>query len=259
MFVGAAQADPVKDVSYDVLKAEALDIYVPDKARKAPVMVYVHGGAWTMGDKAHVGVKPKAFNDEGYVFVSVGYPLLPEHGVDVQAQSVADAIVWVEKNIDQYGGNPKKINVMGHSSGGHLVALAATDDQYLQKAGSSVSVIKKVVLLEAAGLDVPLRMRAILDDAKPVQGVLRNTFGLEPTKWQDFSPVHYAQNRKKQPRFLALTANSEVAEETAYNFVGKLGRKSKVVRFPKKTHRQITVEIGEDDDPIFEAIMKFVD
>ena len=258
-FVSPAFADAHKDISYGALEKQALDIYVPEGAKRAPVMIYVHGGAWLMGDKAHVGEKAKAFNDEGYIFVSVGYPLLPKHGLDVQAQSVADAVAWVIENIKSYGGNPKKINLMGHSSGAHLAALVATDGRYLAKAGSDVTALKRVVVVDSAALDVPSRMRWIDDEPERAQQIFRMVFGTDPTKWHDYSPTEYAEMSRKQPRFLVLIGSKDDAWDAAYNFAAKLGRKNKVVSFPRKNHRQINVEIGQEGDPIFKTIMKFID
>ena len=128
--VSEAGANTYRDVSYGRLDRNKLDIYAPEAATSLPVMVFVHGGGWHLGNKDNVGYKPEAFNEAGYVFVSVEYPLLPRYALGVQAQSVADSIGWIHKNIEKYGGDPEKITVMGHSAGAHLVALVALDGRY---------------------------------------------------------------------------------------------------------------------------------
>jgi acetyl esterase/lipase len=254
-----AQAGVTKDVSYGALEKQALDIYAPDGAKNAPVMVYVHGGGWTIGDKKRVNAKPQAFNREGYVFVSVGYPLLPDHGVAVQAQSVANAIAWVEENIDRYGGDAARIHIMGHSAGAHLVSLIAVNERYMRKAGSDVSVIKTVIPVDSAALDIPLRMRNLDDDPRIAKRMFRSAFGKKPGQWETFSPIHYVARGDDIPPFLILAGDRDIVSTVGRDFVGKLDARSKVITYPDKNHRDMNVEIGQDGDPIFQAIMGFVE
>ena len=110
-FSAEAFAGVQKDVTYGQVERQKLDIYAPDSAKNAPVIVHVHGGGWRIGNKRLVQEKPKAFNDKGYVFVSVGYPLLPNHPVETQAQSISNAVAWVHKNIGRYGGDPDNLTL----------------------------------------------------------------------------------------------------------------------------------------------------
>jgi acetyl esterase/lipase len=93
---------------------------------KAPVMVYVHGGGWVIGDKREQG-KPMMFElvARGWVCVAINYRLSPkgtwpDHIVDVKR-----ALAWVKENVAEYGGDPGFIAISGGSAGGHLCALAA--------------------------------------------------------------------------------------------------------------------------------------
>jgi acetyl esterase/lipase len=119
-----------RNVDYwgDGVKRHRLDVYrsrlAPPTA--APVMVYVHGGAWVIGDKREQG-KPMMFElvARGWVCVAINYRLSPkatwpDHMVDVKR-----ALVWVKAHIAEYGGDPSFVAVSGGSAGGHLCALAA--------------------------------------------------------------------------------------------------------------------------------------
>src|SRR5205814_9652546 len=99
-----------------------------------PVVSYVHRGEWTKGDKSEVSYKPKFFNDNGVVFVSTNYRLYPAAKFPAHAEDVASAVRWAVDDVAKYGGDPKKIVLMGHSAGCHLVTLVALDPKYL-KAG----------------------------------------------------------------------------------------------------------------------------
>ena len=105
-----------------------LDVYRSRLAppQRAPVMVYVHGGAWVIGDKREQG-KPMMFElvARGWVCVAINYRLSPkatwpEHIVDVKR-----ALAWVKEHIAEYGGDPSFVAVSGGSAGGHLCALLA--------------------------------------------------------------------------------------------------------------------------------------
>ncbi|HEY6428841.1 MAG TPA: alpha/beta hydrolase [Acidimicrobiales bacterium] len=119
-----------RNVDYwgDGVKRHRLDVYRSRLARPtaAPVMVYVHGGAWVIGDKREQG-KPMMFElvARGWVCVAINYRLSPkatwpDHMVDVKR-----ALAWVKAHIAEYGGDPSFVAVSGGSAGGHLCALAA--------------------------------------------------------------------------------------------------------------------------------------
>ncbi len=112
----------------DGIRRHRLDVYRsrPAPPDGAPVMVYIHGGAWVIGDKREQG-KPMMFElvARGWVCVAVNYRLSPkatwpEHMVDVKR-----ALVWVKEHIAEYGGDPAFVAVSGGSAGGHLCALLA--------------------------------------------------------------------------------------------------------------------------------------
>jgi acetyl esterase/lipase len=119
----------VKDVDYwgDGIRRHRLDIIRPrGRVAGAPVMVYIHGGAWIIGDKREQG-KPMLYElvTRGWVCVAINYRLSPratwpDHIVDCKR-----AIVWVREHIAEYGGDPSFVAVSGGSAGGHLSALAA--------------------------------------------------------------------------------------------------------------------------------------
>lgn len=111
----------------DGIARHRLDVLRPrDGAERAPVMVYVHGGAWTIGDKRQQG-RPMLYElvARGWVCVVINYRLSPkatwpDHIVDVKR-----ALAWVREHVAEYGGDPSSVAISGGSAGGHLCALAA--------------------------------------------------------------------------------------------------------------------------------------
>src|SRR5580765_649794 len=91
-----------------------LDVYAPAGAKGLPVVFWIHGGGWQTGDKSDVKLKPQAFMDKGFVFVSVNYRLLPAVDIETLTRDVAKSFRWVEDHIAEYGGDPKRLLVGGH-------------------------------------------------------------------------------------------------------------------------------------------------
>jgi arylformamidase len=110
------------DVAYGQSDSEKLDIF-PSKAKSAPVLIFIHGGYWRSLDKADQSFLAPAFNLQGSCVVIPNYSLCPAVTVSDIVLQLVKAVAWVYKNIDKYGGDPKRITVAGHSAGGHLVAM----------------------------------------------------------------------------------------------------------------------------------------
>ena len=130
-----AMTDPrvevIRDVPYTRGGVKArLDIYRPhddaDRLEDAPVLVQIHGGAWTIGNKEQQGLLlMNRMASRGWVCVSVNYRLAPKYRWPTQIGDVRNALSWVHDHIAEYGGDPGHIVLTGGSAGGHLAALAA--------------------------------------------------------------------------------------------------------------------------------------
>jgi acetyl esterase/lipase len=107
-------------------EGQALDVWRKAGVTGAPVMIQVHGGAWTSGSRRQQNLPLLAhLADNGWVCVAVDYRLGPKNRWPAQIVDVKRAIAWVRANIERYGGDPSFIAVTGGSAGGHLAGLAA--------------------------------------------------------------------------------------------------------------------------------------
>lgn len=104
-----------------------LDVYWSEHEGRAPIIVNIHGGGWTIGDKRDINsvYRSRFLAGRGYVVVNANYRLLPKHPIPVQVNDVMGVVVWAKKNAEKYGGDPDRVGVMGGSAGGHLAAMAA--------------------------------------------------------------------------------------------------------------------------------------
>src|SRR5438874_11872654 len=137
-------------VTLDVPYAEAgdprhkLDLYLPDRP-SFPVVVFVHGGAWVSGDKAFYSHVGNFFAKNGIGAVVVNYRLSPQVRLPAPVQDVAKAFAWTCRHIADFGGDADRVFLCGHSAGGHLVSLLATEDSYLRAESLSQEHIRGVV------------------------------------------------------------------------------------------------------------------
>ncbi|MFL6105507.1 MAG: alpha/beta hydrolase fold domain-containing protein [Marmoricola sp.] len=119
----------VRDINYRVGGSRArLDIYRPRGVdlTDAPVLVQVHGGGWTIGDKTQQGlILMNRMAQRGWVCVAINYRLAPKNPFPAQIIDVKTALAWVKDNIASYGGDPSYLVITGGSAGGHLSSLAA--------------------------------------------------------------------------------------------------------------------------------------
>src|SRR5262249_47406609 len=190
-------------IAYGKDNKQKLDVYSPKGAKGLPVVAYVHGGEGMKGDKAEVSYKPKFFNEHGMVFVSINYRLSPAARHPPHASDVATAVRWLTEHAAEYGGDPKKIVLMGHSAGCHLVVLTTLDPQYLAAVKLTSADVRGVVAWSGGSFD--LVHKAKIDEK--FSGYIRDAFGPDERAWHDASPVNLTKNSRGCPPYLFVTAD----------------------------------------------------
>ena len=246
---------------------QVLDIYAPPNARNFPVMFWIHGGGWQVGDKSDVGLKPKVLNERGFVFVSINYRLLPDVGMDALTGDVAKSLGWVHRNIARYGGDPNRLFVGGHSAGAQLAALICTDDRYLKKEGVSFEVLRGCVPVDGDTYDIPkiistAEHRQTLYGGKMYSFGHRQKFGNDPEKHVDFSAVTHVAKGKGIPPFLLLyfPGNPDTdAQAGILRFaLEAAGIPVKAYGKQDSNHSALNNDLGKLDDPATEEFYKFL-
>lgn len=135
------------DIAYGNRPRETLDIIFPDQpAAGAPLHVFVHGGYWRSGEKANYRFVAETVLAAGGIAALVEYDLMPDHRLPVLVDQVRRAVLWLQQNAAEFGADPSRITISGHSAGAHLTSyLAATGAQ--EEASPALPNLKGVFLL----------------------------------------------------------------------------------------------------------------
>jgi arylformamidase len=269
-FSSSARAQEIKrDIPYasPANERQVLDVYSPTQAKGLPVVFWIHGGGWQTGDKSSVQLKPQAFMDKGFVFVSTNYRLLPQVDMETIIRDIAKSIHWVHDHIAEYGGDPERILVMGHSAGAQLAALVSIDDRYLKAEGLSLAIIKGCVPVDGDTFDVP----AIIETAETRRRVHgqpevkfghREKFGNDPAKHRDFSAVTHVAKGKGIPPFLIMHVaghpDTTAQAQRLATVLKSEGVPARLYGAAESTHNKINEELGLPDNPGTKALFDFV-
>ncbi len=191
-----------------------MDIHYPEDLQDpAPLVVYIHGGAWKGGDKSDgIGTLfTSILLRNGYIVAAINYRLAPDYPFPAEIEDARCAIRHLRANAAAYGLDPKRVGAIGGSAGGHLVALlGAADDTppwpaeaYQEPYHGQSSRIQAVVDLFG-----PTDLAAIAAYSHGQDSItMRQVFGNDPGNWETFSPVRYIT--PDDPPFLILHGEND--------------------------------------------------
>jgi acetyl esterase/lipase len=246
------------DVAYGEDDKQCLDVYAPTGARKAPIVVFIHGGEWTRGDKSNVSYKPKLLNENGIVFISVNYRLTPPASHPAHVSDVASAIRWTREHAEEFGGDPKKIFLMGHSAGCHLATLVALDPRYLAKCRLRPADVRGVIAWSGGAYDLVEKVKA----GGAYADYIRKTFGDAEESWRAASPVAHVKDVASGPAFLFVSIERGNASHQAAEHMGRLirdaGGKADSRLIEGRDHFNANHLLGAPDDRTGKLLLEFI-
>ncbi|CAN5313678.1 alpha/beta hydrolase [soil metagenome] len=244
--------ETVKDIAYYEGKdadpvRHKLDLYLPKGKKDFPVVMFVHGGTWKSGKKDLYAQLGEVFARNGVGMVIVNYRLSPAVQHPAHVQDVAKAFAWTFRNIAKYGGRPEQVFVCGHSAGGHLVALLATAQNYLEAEKLDLGKIKGVIALSG--------VYNISGDR------LSQAFGTDPKVHEEASPLKHVKGGL--PPFLIVYADNDFAGlDGLAQAMGKAlkakGDSVEVVKMDNRDHYTIIRSMLTETDPTTQATLKFI-
>lgn len=278
---GTYEVQELRDVAYydgpnaDPIRHK-LDLFLPRDKKDYPVLFLVHGGSWMFGDKSTRG----RYSAVGQFFASIGigavlpnYRLSPEVRHPAHVQDVARAFAWTHRNIARYGGRPDEIFVAGHSAGGHLVALLATDETYLKPYRLGLKEIRGVIgisgVYRVPEVNFSFKGALRLGDFEisldkldvPIMPFM-TVFGRDPQVRKNASPITHV--RSGLPPFLILYAECEMPTlaPMAQEFGAALKKAHddvQTIEMRDRNHLTIMWRASAADDPVVRRMRTFMD
>lgn len=254
----SATREAATEIAYGTDPLQSLDFYSTQASQPAPLVVFVHGGGWKRGDKGNATgrLKPPHYNEQGYHFASINYRLVPDATVEQQAADVAAALAKLLAEAGRLKIDRRKVVLMGHSAGAHLVALVGTDPQYLRAAGLSYDDVAGIIPLDGAAYNVPDQMD---ENARLMGDTYKQAFGTDPVRQRALSPTLHAA-APNAPQFLILHVQRR--DGTAQSSgLGKAlrdaGTPAKVQGFEGRGlrgHAEINRRLGDPDYPATKVV-----
>jgi arylformamidase len=238
---------------------QSLDLYTPtrdDRCAPAPLVVWVHGGAFVTGDKANgLAKKVSLFTREGWAVASLNYRLVGQAGAGpnegrypAAEQDVAAAIAFLRRSAGRYDLDAGRVVLLGHSAGAFLVSLDSTDARFLQGAGRSLHDVDCTASLDTT-YDIPTQVAAGGDS----EAMFRNAFGNDPAVWAAASPMRNVAAGKGIPDFLVVTRGQSARVAQSEEFASRLRAASVpagVVRATGLTHAEVNSSVGAAGDTV---------
>ncbi|MBP7135311.1 MAG: alpha/beta hydrolase [Sphingomonadaceae bacterium] len=256
----AIKASGGKSYSYGSAERQAFDFYPTPSGGRPTLVVFIHGGGWSIGDKTmSTGSKASHFNEKGFAFASINYRLVPETNPAGQATDVAAALAALRARAGKLGFDPDSIILMGHSAGAHLAALVSTDPRYFETADVPMVAIRGAILLDGAGYDVPRQM----ERAGPMLGKMyRDAFTTDKETQIRLSPLAHAATPNVSNWLILFDkarADSGSQSNALAEALTRAGSLVSAVPISDTTHMKLNREMGVDGDPATRLVDAFIE
>ena len=253
---------PDATIAYDDHPLQQLDFYSGGEGKR-PLLAFLHGGAWQVGDKARRLADRKApfARGEGWHFASLNFRLVPEVGVAEMARDAAKGIAALLARADELGIDRRRIALMGHSSGAHLAALIGTDPRHLRDAGLPMDALAGVIANEGPAYDASEpSVRAGWLQRRLIAPALPDDAATQA----DLSPALHATALPNAPAFLILHAARDHGARQAGLFEAALREAGTPVErygFPGSGawgHVMLSRKFGEAGLPVTEVTRRWL-
>lgn len=217
----------VSTIRYGEAPRQQLDVYQPAISRKGIVVVFFYGGGWRTGQRDEYRFVAQTLTRHGATVVIPDYRTYPSGVFPDFMHDAAAAVAWTQKNIAQYGGDSKKVYLVGHSAGAHIATLLALDKRYLAAQGLGTDVLAGVV-----GLATPANFAATLE-AK-----YQPAFGNQ-TELERAQPIRYVRGDAPPMLLLHGADDGVVSPRNSLAMaerITELGGQARAKIYPDKGH-----------------------
>lgn len=234
---------------------QRLDIWAPatKSAAPRPVVVFFHGGGWVKGDRDAYAFAGRAFAARGFVVVIPDYRKVPEVRFPAFIEDGAQAVAWTREHVAEYGGDPARIALAGHSAGAHTAVTLALDPRWLAAEGLDAEAVKAVIGLSGPYDFYPFDKKRSIDAMSQWP---------EP---RDTQPIEWA--RADAPPMLLVTSSADtvVRPYNTENLAAKLrdmGAPVEAENYAGLSHEDVVMALSKpfrDKAPVLERSVAFLE
>jgi acetyl esterase/lipase len=241
----------IASVQYDSAHALSLDIHRPRNSnRKTAVVVFFYGGSWQTGTRQDYRFVGQSLAKQGVLVIVPDYRKSPQVAFPAFVEDAARAVAWTKLHAAEYGGDPSRIFLVGHSAGAHIAAMLGTDGRFLRAVGMQPRDLAGIV-----GLAGPY-------DFLPITDPLQLPIFAPEAAWPLSQPVNFVDG--DEPPFLLLqgTADKVVRPRNAERLAAKLrafNEPVKVRMLDGASHTGLLLALLRDGSPVRSAVFCFVD
>ncbi|MBV8428882.1 MAG: alpha/beta hydrolase [Hyphomicrobiales bacterium] len=237
------------NVSYGESAAEVLDFF-PTNRPKAPICVFVHGGAWTLLTKDESAFAAEVFVEAGVHFVAINFACVPQVRLPEMVAQVRRATAFVRRHAENFGADPQRLFMLGHSSGAHLVAAALTEPS--AALGGNGDAVVRGALCASGSYDL-----------EPVMLSHRGSYlKLDDAEVEALSPLHHVRNLSCPLKIAYGERESPEFQRQAKSFaqaLASVGRLDELLIAPGLNHFEISMTLAECDGLLARAALEMID
>lgn len=216
---------------------QTLDVWRPAEAAtvKRPVLIFWYGGGWAKGDRRAYAFAARAYARQGFVVVVPDYRKVPGIRFPVFVQDGAEAVKWTRDHVAEFGGDPDRIAVAGHSAGAHIAAMVTLDTHWLTAEGVDPKIIKAAVGLSGPYDFYPFTSTRAIEAMR----------GADPAATQ---PITFARADAPPMLLVTSTGDTEVRPKNAINLAARLralGAPVTLKQYPGLTHEDVVKALSK--------------
>jgi acetyl esterase/lipase len=213
---------------------QKLDVYVPDGVKPgAPVLLFFYGGGWESGNRGDYRAAGQAFASAGVITVVADYRLYPQVKSPAFVEDAAGALAWVHAHIHDYGGDPQRIFVSGHSAGGYNAIMLAAEPKFIEARGGSMDWIRGAIGIAGPYDFLPLTEKNYIDMFHGANN-------------EDAMPIHHVTGKRPPMLLVAGTDDTVVSPGNADRMAARLksfDSEVKVIKYPGVGHIGIILSL----------------
>jgi acetyl esterase/lipase len=224
-----------RNLEFDGPNRLDLDAYAPANASGAPVVVFFYGGSWESGKRRWYSYVGKTLADNGIVTFVPDYRKYPDVQFPEFISDAAKAMRWARDHATEFGGDPSRLYVMGHSAGGQIAALIACDGRYLKSVGMDIGELSGMIGLAGAYAFLPF-----VDDESQI-------FGESEKSQHDSQPINFVQGREPPLLLLQGEDDDEVEPSNAIKMAERahaVGAAAELKLYPGIGHASIILSLA---------------